>query len=51
MKTMQQAHRQAGFTLVEIMLALALTAMLLSLLSSSVYIIAEDWNRSSDILD
>ncbi len=51
MKTMGQAHRQAGFTLVEIMLALALTAMLLSLLSSSVYIIAEDWNRSSDILD
>ncbi|NQV69495.1 MAG: prepilin-type N-terminal cleavage/methylation domain-containing protein [Pseudohongiella sp.] len=51
MKIMGQAHRQAGFTLVEIMLALALTAMLLSLLSSSVYIIAEDWNRSSDILD
>ncbi|PCH62281.1 MAG: hypothetical protein COC19_03105 [SAR86 cluster bacterium] len=42
---------QAGFTLLEIMLALGLTAMLLSLLSTSVYIVSEDWNRESDALD
>lgn len=42
---------QVGFTLVEIILALALTTMLLGLLSSGVFIVAEDWNRNSDILD
>jgi len=40
-----------GFTLVEIMLALGLTALLLALLSSGVYIVADDWNRNSDSLD
>ncbi len=40
-----------GFTLVEVMLALALTAMLLGLLSTGVFIVAEDWNRNSDVLD
>lgn len=48
---MHNAQSQDGFTLVEIILALALTAMLLGLLSTSVYIVAEDWNRNSDILD
>lgn len=43
--------KQSGFTLIEIMLALALTGMLLALLSTSVYIVAEDWNRNSDSLD
>lgn len=42
---------QSGFTLIEVMLALGLTAMLLGLLSTGVYIVAEDWNRDSDILD
>lgn len=35
----------------EIILALALTTMLLGLLSSGVFIVAEDWNRNSDSLD
>ena len=43
--------KQAGFTLVEIILSLGLTALLLGLLSSGVYIVAEDWNRNSDVLD
>lgn len=44
-------NRQTGFTLIEITLALALTALLLGLLSTSVYMVAEDWNRNSDVLD
>lgn len=40
-----------GFTLIEVMLALALTAMLLGLLSTGVFIVAEDWNRNTDVLD
>lgn len=40
-----------GFTLIEVMLALALTAMLLGLLSTGVFVVAEDWNRNSDVLD
>lgn len=48
---MHNTQSQDGFTLVEIILALVLTAMLLGLLSTSVYIVAEDWNRNSDILD
>lgn len=60
--TMRSAHRSfspprsqpgrlAGFTLIEVMLALGLTAMLLGLLSSAVFIVADDWNRNSDVLD
>ncbi|MCH7816359.1 MAG: prepilin-type N-terminal cleavage/methylation domain-containing protein [Proteobacteria bacterium] len=44
-------HSETGFTLIEVMLAMALTAMLLGLLSTGVYIVAEDWNRNSDFLD
>ena len=40
-----------GFKLIEIMLALFLTALLLGLLSTGVYIAAEDWNRNTDVLD
>lgn len=40
-----------GFTLIEIILALGLTSMLLVLLSTGVYIVADDWNRNSDQLD
>ena len=43
--------KQKGFTLVEIILALGLTALLLGLLSTGVYIVADDWNRNSDVLD
>ncbi len=40
-----------GFTLVEVMLALSLTAMLLGLLSTGVYVVADDWNRNTDVFD
>jgi general secretion pathway protein J len=43
--------KQVGFTLVEIILSLGLTALLLGLLSSGVYIVADDWNRNTDVLD
>lgn len=48
---LKKAPAQAGFTLIEIILALALTTMLLGLLSSGVFIVAEDWNQNSDVLD
>ena len=48
---MKNSRAQSGFTLIEVMLALALTGMLLGLLSAGVYIVAEDWNRNSDMLD
>ena len=51
MRTVNQTAKQAGFTLVEIILSLGLTALLLGLLSSGVYIVADDWNRNSDVLD
>jgi general secretion pathway protein J len=51
MRTVSQTVKQAGFTLVEIILSLGLTALLLGLLSSGVYIVADDWNRNSDVLD
>ncbi|MCG8415911.1 MAG: prepilin-type N-terminal cleavage/methylation domain-containing protein [Pseudomonadales bacterium] len=40
-----------GFTLIEVMLALSLTAMLLGLLSTGVFVVADDWNRNTDIFD
>lgn len=40
-----------GFTLIEVILSLGLTAMILALLSTGVYIVAEDWNRDADVLD
>ena len=43
--------KQAGFTLVEIILSLGLTALLLCLFSSGVFIVADNWNRNSDVLD
>ena len=48
---MKNPEPQSGFTLIEVMLALALTGMLLGLLSTGAYIVAEDWNRNSDNLD
>ena len=41
----------AGFTLIEVILALGLTALLLGLLRTGVFIVAGDWNRNSDVLD
>lgn len=44
-------RRNSGFTLIEVLLALGLTATLLGLLSSAVFMVASDWNRDSDTLD
>jgi general secretion pathway protein J len=48
---MRSLQGQSAFTLVEVMLALALTSLLLGLLSSGVYLVSEDWNRETDVLD
>ena len=40
-----------GFTLVEVVLAMALTATLMGLLSTGVYVVARDWNNNADRLD
>ena len=47
----QFASAQRGFTLIEVLLALALTALLLTLLSTGMYVVARDWNDESDRLD
>ena len=49
MRTEQKANN--GFTLIEVILALGLTSLLLGLLSTSVFIVASDWNRNSRNLD
>ena len=41
----------AGFTLIEVVLAMGLTTLLLGLISTSVFIVAGDWNRNSNSLD
>ena len=41
----------SGFTLIEVVLAMGLTTLLLGLLSTSVFIVAGDWNRNSNSLD
>jgi general secretion pathway protein J len=42
---------QRGFTLIEVLLALALTALLLTLLSTGMYVVARDWDENTDRLD
>ena len=42
---------QRGFTLIEVLLALALTALLLTLLSTGMYVVARDWNENTERLD
>ncbi len=44
-------NQQRGFTLIEVLLALGLTAMLLSLLSAGMYVVARDWNDETNALD
>jgi general secretion pathway protein J len=44
-------NKVSGFTLIEVVLALSLTTLILGLLSTSVFIVTEDWNRNSDVLD
>jgi general secretion pathway protein J len=40
-----------GFTLLELVLAMALTAMLLAMLSAGVYAVVNDWQRETTVLD
>lgn len=44
-------NRQSGFTLIEVILSLALTAMLLSLLSTGMYSVMNDWENNTQALD
>ena len=46
-----EVSRNTGFTLIEVILALGLTALLLGLLSTGVFMVAGDWNRNNDVLD
>ena len=48
---MQKHSSQQGFTLIEIILSLALTAMLLSLLSTGMYGVMNDWEDDTTALD
>ena len=41
----------SGFTLIEVLLALGLTASLLALLSSAVFLVTSDWSRDSTLLE
>lgn len=43
--------RQSGFTLLELLLSLALTALLLGVLSAGTYSVIGDWQRNTDTLD
>lgn len=45
------AERSRGFTLLELMLALSLTALLLTLLSAGVYGVVRDWDNNQEGLD
>ena len=48
---MKSQASQYGFTLIEIILSLALTAMLLTLLSTGMYGVMNDWEKNTSALD
>lgn len=50
-KKARSKKTQQGFTLIEVLLALALTALLLTLLSTVMYVVARDWNDNTERLD
>lgn len=50
-KKARSKKTQQGFTLIEVLLALALTALLLTLLSTGMYVVARDWNDNTERLD
>jgi len=47
---MCRVNRRAGFTLLEVLLALALSASLLTLLSAGMYNVVRDWDSQHDVL-
>lgn len=46
-----RAVKQRGFTLLEILIALALTAMLLSMLTAGIYGVVNDWDNNAEALE
>ncbi len=48
---MARRTRQQGFTLLEIMVSMTLTAMLLGMLSAGVYSVVNDWQNETSVLD
>lgn len=47
----QRRARQYGFTLLELIVSMTLTALLLGMLSAGMYSVVSDWNRETDGLD
>lgn len=45
------AKRSRGFTLLELVLSMSLTAMLLTMLSGGIYSVVNDWQRETSVLD
>lgn len=45
------ASHARGFTLLELVLSMALTAMLLAMLSGGIYSVVSDWRRETSVLD
>ena len=48
---MRKPSRQSGFTLLEIMMSMTLTAMLLGMLSAGIYTVVNDWQSETSVLD
>ena len=48
---MRSTGKQSGFTLLEIMMSMTLTAMLLGMLSAGLYSVVNDWQNETSVLD
>ena len=48
---MNNRRTQSGFTLLEIMVSMTLTAMLLGMLSAGIYTVVNDWQNETSVLD
>ena len=48
---MVSPNKQSGFTLLEIMVSMTLTAMLLGMLSAGIYSVVNDWQNETSVLD
>lgn len=48
---MRKDKQQSGFTLLEIMVSMTLTAMLLGMLSAGIYSVVNDWQSETSVLD
>ncbi|MES2626958.1 MAG: prepilin-type N-terminal cleavage/methylation domain-containing protein [Pseudomonadota bacterium] len=50
-RTNMRRFMQSGFTLLEMMLAMGLSALLLGMLSAGVYSVVNDWRNETSVLD